>query len=44
MEDKLYKVCLRCGRKLKNPEFRKRGYGSVCWEKVKKERHHKKLI
>lgn len=30
---KEYDRCIRCGRKLKNPEYRQRGYGAVCWEK-----------
>ena len=31
-----YDRCLRCHRKLKNPEARKRGFGDVCWNKIKK--------
>ena len=27
--------CLRCGRKLKNEEARKIGYGIICLEKMK---------
>ena len=30
---KLYKYCLRCGRRLKTPEARLRGYGKRCYEK-----------
>ena len=30
-----HKRCLRCGRKLKNPEYRVLGYGPVCYEKLK---------
>lgn len=30
-----YIYCLRCGRKLKNPENKKRGMGKICWEKSK---------
>ena len=30
-----HKYCLRCGRKLKNPKYRERGYGEVCWKKIK---------
>ena len=33
-QTKEYSFCLRCGRKLKNPKFRQRGYGDVCWKKV----------
>lgn len=29
--------CLRCGRKLKNKESQKRGYGSSCYKKIKEE-------
>lgn len=28
-----YDRCLRCGRKLKNEEYRKIGYGKICYEK-----------
>ena len=34
MIDKLYDKCLRCSRKLKTEETRKRGYGDICWKKV----------
>lgn len=33
---KEYEFCLRCGRKLKNPEARAKGYGVVC--------EHKRLV
>ena len=29
-----YDYCLRCGRKLKNPEARIKGYGMVCEKKM----------
>lgn len=29
-----HKYCLRCGRKLKNPESRIRGYGVICEKKM----------
>ena len=35
MADKEYDYCLRCNRKLKNPEYRKIGMGKVCQEKSK---------
>lgn len=35
MENKEYQFCLRCGRKLKNTEYRKIGMGKVCQEKSK---------
>lgn len=37
METKLFNTCLRCGRKLKNPVYRKLGYGKVCWEKSQRD-------
>lgn len=30
-----FESCGRCGRKLKGQKSRDRGYGSVCWKKVK---------
>lgn len=38
-----HEFCLRCGRKLKNPTARQRGYGAVC-EKKLKVKGGKKLI
>ena len=32
---KEYEFCLRCGRKLKNPEARAIGYGKTCQKKAK---------
>lgn len=40
-EEKLHKICIRCGRKLKNIEARKRGFGDVCWQKYQKENDKK---
>lgn len=37
MEKKDHEFCLRCGRKLKNPIARERGYGIVCERKLKAE-------
>lgn len=34
MEKKDHDYCLRCGRRLKNPEARERGYGVVCFRKL----------
>jgi len=31
---KEYTYCLRCGRKLKNEEAKKIGYGVVCYKKI----------
>lgn len=33
--EKEYEFCLRCGRKLKSPEARLKGYGTVCEKKMK---------
>lgn len=38
---KEYEVCLRCGRKLKTPEARKKGYGVVCEKKMKRNNKNK---
>lgn len=44
-ELKEYDRCLRCGRKLKNPESRKTGYGIVCTTKqLYKKKDIKKLF
>lgn len=29
-----HEYCLRCGRKLKNPEARILGYGVICYKKI----------
>lgn len=45
MVQKEYDRCLRCGRKLKSAENRLRGYGKICWQKMKKDnRYVKKLF
>ena len=36
-----HEYCLRCGRKLKNPEARILGYGVICYKKLKNQRYHK---
>ena len=41
MNDKLYTHCLRCGRRLKNEEYRKQGYGKICLEKITKDTRKK---
>lgn len=33
-ELEVHQYCLRCGRKLKNPEAQKIGYGIVCYKKM----------
>ena len=29
-----HEFCLRCGRKLKNPVAREKGYGAICEKKM----------
>lgn len=36
--EKEHQFCLRCGRKLKNPEARAKGFGVVCERKMKREK------
>ena len=33
---KVYSHCLRCGRRLKNPEAMKKGYGTICEKRMKR--------
>ena len=33
-EEHPYSHCLRCGRALRKPESRQRGYGDTCWQTV----------
>ena len=33
IKQKEYSRCIRCGRILKNPDAKERGYGEVCWKK-----------
>lgn len=40
----IYKYCRRCGKRLKGEENRIRGFGRICYEKVKKEVHVDPLI
>ena len=35
MEKKEHEFCLRCGRKLKNPTAREKGYGAICEKKLR---------
>ena len=38
-------ICKRCGKKLKNPDFIKIGYGKTCYEKMcRKKAHFKNLF
>lgn len=30
-----HEFCLRCGRKLKNPTAREKGYGAICEKKLR---------
>lgn len=41
MEKKEHEFCLRCGRKLKNPTAREKGYGVVCEKKMRMIQHPK---
>lgn len=43
-KNKLYNYCLVCGRKLKNIESRKRGYGSICARKINQNSLQNKLF
>lgn len=35
MNKQEHEFCLRCGRRLKNPIARERGYGAVCEKKLR---------
>ena len=35
--DDLHSHCIRCGKELKNPVAKERGYGEVCWKKHLKD-------
>ncbi len=39
-----YDKCGRCGRRLKNPESRRLGFGAVCYSKVQIRREHVPLF
>ena len=39
-----YKYCLRCGRRLKNPQARLIGYGATCEKKAKQEGRLKRIV
>ena len=43
-KEKEYEYCLRCGRKLKNPEAKKIGYGITCLKKLKTDAKFRKLF
>ena len=36
--------CLRCGRKLKNPDARLLGYGTICYNKIRTDSTKKALF
>ena len=38
---KLYNKCIRCGKPLKTDENRVRGYGPICYRKVKQRKQNK---
>lgn len=33
LKEKLFLVCKRCGRRIKNKDFQKIGYGPSCYKK-----------
>lgn len=35
MEKREHEFCLRCGRRLKNPIAREKGYGAICEKKLR---------
>ena len=37
---KEYNYCIRCGRRLKSEENRKRGMGKICYEKYLKQKRN----
>lgn len=39
-----YEFCLRCHRKLKTETAKQLGYGKICYEKSKTEKHRKTLF
>ena len=39
-----YEKCRRCGRKLKNPLWRKIGYGATCYKKMCEEKTRMKPL
>ena len=41
---KEHEYCLRCGRKLKNPNTRILGYGIVCYKKQRAEQIKNRLF
>lgn len=41
MENKDHEFCLRCGRKLKNPEARAKGYGLICEKKLRIDQNNR---
>lgn len=43
-EEKLHKYCLRCGKRLKSLENRKRGMGKTCWEKSQTDKPKMHLL
>ena len=36
--EKLHNTCMRCGRKLRSTENRIRGYGDICWSRMKSDK------
>lgn len=44
MQKKEHEFCLRCGRRLKNPQARMIGYGSVCLSKMSTEKSRRLFV
>lgn len=44
MPEPEYDKCGRCGRRLKNPESRRLGFGAVCYSKVQTKRKNVPLF
>lgn len=35
----MYSKCQKCGKRLTDPESKKRGYGPECWESITGQKH-----
>ena len=44
MERQEYTHCIKCGKKLKTQEARKRGMGRICFEKFKEDSKKQRLF
>lgn len=43
-EKVLFNYCHRCGKRLKNDEYREIGFGKTCLEKVQQEGERRRLF